>query len=234
MTRFFRFPHTPHVAWLGSGQPRDDKLLAPGEVAELLTGPVVVEEKVDGANLGFSTTEDGELRAQNRGSCLKPEAAHAQFRPLWSWLGVHADDLVDALWPDLMLFGEWCHAVHSVRYDRLPDWFLGFDVYDRSEARFWDTSRRDALLASLGLHAVPRLAAGPFDVAELRGLLGPSRLGHGPMEGLVVRRQQDGWTTARAKLVSAEFTQAIDAHWSRGRLVHNRLQSETGGEPAWP
>lgn len=61
---FFRSPHTPHLAWLGEGQPRDDKVLPSEEADALLAGEVVVEEKVDGANVGFSTTEDGELRLQ--------------------------------------------------------------------------------------------------------------------------------------------------------------------------
>ena len=36
VTDFFRFPHTPHLAWLGEGSPRDDKVLLPNEVAALL------------------------------------------------------------------------------------------------------------------------------------------------------------------------------------------------------
>ena len=68
---FFRFPHTPHLAWLGNGTPRDDKVLSPFEANALLAGDVVVEEKVDGANLGFSLGAPGQLRAQNRGHFLK-------------------------------------------------------------------------------------------------------------------------------------------------------------------
>ena len=64
---FFRFPHTPHLAWLGEGVPRDDKVLSPPEVAVLLGADVVVEEKLDGANLGISLSPEGEVRAQNRG-----------------------------------------------------------------------------------------------------------------------------------------------------------------------
>ncbi|HMM73809.1 MAG TPA: RNA ligase family protein, partial [Rhodocyclaceae bacterium] len=67
MTDFFRFPHTPHLAWLGPDAPRDDKVLAPAEARALLSGEVVVEEKLDGANLGLSLAPDGSLRAQNRG-----------------------------------------------------------------------------------------------------------------------------------------------------------------------
>ena len=52
MTDFFRFPHIPHLAWLGSDQPRDDKVLPTAEANVLLSGEVVLEEKLDGANLG--------------------------------------------------------------------------------------------------------------------------------------------------------------------------------------
>lgn len=235
MTDFFRFPHTPHVAWLGPSQPRDDKLLGADEVADMLACEVVVEEKVDGANLGFSVSEDGDLRCQNRGSYLTAGSAHQQFKPLWSWLAIRRGDLIDALWPDLMLFGEWCYAVHSVPYDSLPDWFLGFDVYDREEGRFWDAARRNQLLRQLGLHPVPHLAHGHFNVSALTALLGTSRVGSGPMEGLVARSERGGWTVARGKLVRGEFTQAIDAHWSRGPLVQNRLASTgIGADTAWP
>jgi hypothetical protein len=70
MTDFFRFPHTPHIAWLGEAQPRDDKVQSPNEAKALLADEVVVEEKIDGANLGISLGPDGLLRAQNRGQYL--------------------------------------------------------------------------------------------------------------------------------------------------------------------
>lgn len=224
MTRFFRFPHTPHLAWLGEGQPRDDKLLSPDEAAALLAGEVVIEEKVDGANIGFSTAADGTLRVQSRGSYLDRDHCHPQFRPLWTWLGAREAELAAALGRDRILFGEWCYAVHSVVYDRLPDWFLGFDVYDRTVDRFWDSARRDAVLRALHLHPVPSIARGQFTLAEITALLSsPSRVGGRAIEGVIVRREADGFTIARAKLVRREFTQAIDEHWSRGPLRRNTL-----------
>lgn len=223
MSDFFRFPHTPHIAWLGQGQPRDDKVFAPREAEAFLLGELVVEEKVDGANLGFSTTAEGELRAQNRGSYLDPERCHPQFKPLWPWLKPRREALAAVLWPDLMLFGEWCLAVHSVRYTRLPDWFLGFDVYDRETRVFLDSAARDSLLKRVGLYPVPHLARGRMALADLRNMLGSSPIGDGPMEGLVLRRESGGRTLDRAKLVRAEFTQAIDEHWSKGPLRRNEL-----------
>lgn len=224
MTTFFRFPHTPHLAWLGEDRPRDDKLLSADEAEALLAGEVVVEEKVDGANLGFSTSEDGELRVQNRGSYLDCDHAHPQFRPLWPWMKARESALVGALGADRMLFGEWCYAVHSVVYERLPDWFLGLDVYERSVGKFWDSLRRDELLRSLRLHPAPRIARGHFTIAGIEQLLSSaSQVGGSRIEGVVVRMESGGFTIARAKLVRPEFTQAIEEHWSRGPLRRNAL-----------
>lgn len=233
MTDFFRFPHTPHIAWLGEGQPRDDKVLAPHEVRELLSGDIIVEEKVDGANLGLSVDEHGTLRAQNRGAYLDLASPKEQFKPLKRWLSPRAHDLAEALFPDLMLFGEWCYAVHSVRYSRLPSWFLAFDVYDCGRGEFFSVERRNALTAKLGIEVVPALGSGSFDVAALSALLGKSRLTDGPAEGLYVRRDVEGCLVARAKLVRREFVQAIDEHWSKKALETNALAPNEEGARSW-
>lgn len=223
MNTFFRFPHTPHIAWLGQSRPREDKVLTPEEVSELLAGEVVVEEKVDGANLGFSVDEHGELRAQNRGTYLDLDAPQGQWRPLKRWVGSRRHALVDALWPDLVLFGEWCHAVHSIRYSRLPDWFLAFDVYDRVQGEFWSADRRNALAQQLDVVTVPELDRGHQTVESLKRLLTRSRLTDGAAEGLYVRKEDCGVLRSRAKLVRAEFVQAIDEHWSKRTLEENQL-----------
>jgi ATP-dependent RNA circularization protein (DNA/RNA ligase family) len=221
---FFRFPHTPHLAWLGPGQPRDDKVLSSAEAAKVLAGEVVVEEKIDGANVGLSVNDEGELCAQNRGSYLDSASSHPQFKPLFRWLDARRDALSDVLFPDLMLFGEWCWAVHSVRYTKLPDWFLAFDVYDRARNQFWSAARRDELVRSLSMAVVPKLGSGRYSVAQLRDLLGESRLSDGPAEGLYVRRDDGNWLAARAKLVRPEFSQAIGEHWSRRTIETNQLE----------
>ena len=228
MTDFFRFPHTPHIDWLPTGEPRDDKVLSPKEAAELLNVDVIVEEKLDGANLGFSLSPDGELRAQNRGQYLV--APHAgQFARLPDWLLLHGDGLRSALVAQasdgLMLFGEWCAARHSLSYDHLPDWFLLFDVYDHGQGLFWSTSRRNALASTLGLATVPRLMDGRFSLLQLKdALIGQhSRFRKGALEGVVIRRDSAEWCEARAKLVRPDFTQTIGEHWSGRRIEWNRL-----------
>lgn len=225
MSAFFRFPHTPHVAWLGSGTPRDDKVLAASEAAALLAGEVVVEEKLDGANVGISMAEDGALRFQNRGQYLHPPFA-GQFQRLGGWIAAHEEALRRELSPGLILFGEWCAARHSVAYDWLPDWWVVFDVYDLSEQRFFSTVRRDALAAQMGLAAVREVLRGRTTLAELTRWLSaePSRYRAGAVEGCVIRKETADWLLARAKLVHPEFVQGMGEHWRRRRIEWNRIE----------
>jgi len=218
---FVKFPRTPHLAWLGTTPPRGDKMLTSEEASELLTGPVIVEEKIDGACIGLSLAPDGNVRVQDRGGYLTRNC-HAQFRPLWPWLAQREAVLREALGSGLVLFGEWCYARHSVVYDALPDWFLVFDVYERKSARFWSRARREALTAHLRLTSVPMLAVGLFDRTGLERLLGPSCVGSMPMEGIYLRQEDGPWLAARAKLVRASWLPHDEEHWSRRAIVPNR------------
>jgi hypothetical protein len=226
---FFRFPHTPHLAWLGEGAPRDDKVLLPNEVAALLAGDVVVEEKLDGANVGLSLAPDGSLRAQNRGQYLaEPHAG--QFARLPAWLAQHGEGLRAVLTTNLILFGEWCAARHSLDYAALPDWFLLFDVYDRTAGWFWSTPRRDELANSADLVTVPTVTHGKTTLAALKQLVTTkqSHYRQGPLEGAVIRRESADWCDARAKLVRPDFTQSIDTHWRKRAIEWNRIINPTG------
>lgn len=228
---FFRFPHTPHLAWLGQGQPRDDKVLSREEACDFLDGEIVVEEKLDGANLGISLDADGHLRLQNRGAWLVPPY-YGQFSRLSAWLELHEDRLFDALQPHLIAFGEWCAARHSLDYDRLPDWWLVFDIWDREAQRFWSTTRRDAWAEAAGVPSVARLARGRFTLEQLRERLASSasRYRLGRPEGLILRREDASWLHARAKLVRPDFVQGMDIHWRELNLQWNRVDPGTHAE----
>lgn len=225
---FFRFPHTPHLKWLGADSPREDKILSRQEAESLLSGEISVEEKIDGANIGFSVSPNGALRVQNRGDYLK-KPFHGQFSRLHDWMPARTGDLKNALHGGLILFGEWCAARHSVSYETLPDWFLIFDVYDREAGKFWCVERRNSLAQRLGLKIVPQLARGRFTLSRLESLLANTRSRHGNdfAEGMVIRRDGPAFLEARAKLVRADFTQSIEEHWRKRGIRWNRLNYGT-------
>lgn len=223
-SEFVKFPSTPHLAWLSSKPLREDRVLLNVEVSEFLQDEVVVEEKVDGANLGISVSEENKLVVQNRGAFIE-RPAPVQFQPLWGWLQTRSDELISTLGQNFILFGEWCYAVHSIRYDQLPDWFIGFDVYDRNAKKFYSSDRRDSILRSLHLFSVPRIAKGHYSISQMVEFIEErhSSFGASKIEGLYLRRESKDWLQQRVKIVRAEFAQSIDAHWSRRQLNRNAI-----------
>jgi ATP-dependent RNA circularization protein (DNA/RNA ligase family) len=223
---FFKFPSTPHLALLGSIEVRGDKVMSESERADFLQHELVVEEKVDGANLGISVDAEGNIRVQNRGAYLHIPGT-GQWKKLGGWLALRTNALFDQLTDRYILFGEWCYARHSIAYDRLPDWFLGFDIYDKDTARFFSCTRRDEIFRVLGISQVPRVDYGHFTLAKLSELLSQSQLGDKPAEGLYLRFDQGDWLVQRAKLVRPAFIQSVEQHWSRSGIRANRLAMET-------
>ncbi len=222
---FFKFPSTPHVALLGDVEIRDDKIMSESEQNEFLQHELVIEEKVDGANLGISFDAEGNIRAQNRGAYLYLPFT-GQWKKLAEWLALRTDVLFDQLTDRYILFGEWCYAQHSVIYDRLPDWFLGFDVYDKSTGRFFSCARRDEIFRAIGMFQVPRVERGHFTLSALSELLSQSKLSDKPAEGVYLRFDQGDWLVQRAKLVRPSFIQSGEQHWSRSGIEANRLKQE--------
>lgn len=218
-----KFPSTPHLDWLSNQPVRGDKILTPAEVAVFLSNAVVIEEKIDGANLGISFDSHSTMRFQNRGNWIDGKLT-GQWKRLRGWASEHEAALRNYLPLGHVLFGEWCFAKHSMGYDHLPDWFLAFDIYDSNSNRFWSNDRRNALLFQIGIYSVPSVACGRFDLPELIHMLdSPSTFGETAREGIYLRQETDEWLISRAKLVRPEFVQQIADHWSKGEIHPNHL-----------
>lgn len=224
---FFKFPSTPHLALLGAVDVRGDKVMSDSQRHDFLQHELVVEEKVDGANLGISFDMEGNIRAQNRGTYLHLPST-GQWKKLAGWLAPKIDVLFEQLTDRYILFGEWCYAQHSVVYDRLPDWFLGFDLYDKRIGRFFSCNRRDEMFRAIAITQVPRVDCGRFTLAELSELITQSQLSDKPAEGLYLRLDQGEWLVQRAKLVRPVFIQSLGQHWSRSGIKANRLKMAIG------
>jgi ATP-dependent RNA circularization protein (DNA/RNA ligase family) len=223
---FVKFPSTPHLLWLGKEPVRKDKLMSTNEAKAFLQNPVVIEEKVDGANIGISFDSSGNLMVQNRGNSLE-RGTRGQFIRLWAWLSQRESSLLSVLEDSLILFGEWCYAKHSIHYTRLPDLFLGFDVFNKDAQKFMNANRRDLILRNLGLTSVPFVASGVFELDDIPQLIGESSLYDGPMEGVYLRQEDANWLVMRAKVVRAEFVQQMGIHWSRQPLVSNTVRRKS-------
>ncbi|MBD5513691.1 MAG: RNA ligase family protein [Lachnospiraceae bacterium] len=223
---FYKFPSTPYIFLDKSIQKKEKNCLTDSEVKAFLNNKVTVEEKIDGANLGISFDHNGNLFLQNRGEFLC-EPYSGQWKPLKQWINLHVDELFDILDDKYILYGEWCYACHSVKYDRLPDWFLAFDLYDKQNQRFLSVHKRDMRIKTTTLNIVPSLGYGLWAKEELPNLFSISKVGNSNSEGIYLRLDNSDWLLKRAKMVRPEFRQQIEEHWSRKPLEKNWLIMES-------
>src|SRR5882724_13521184 len=80
---FTKYPRTPHL--FGSRGTDDDKHLGQQESLDFIADPsLVVEEKLDGTNVGIHFTSAGRLVLQCRGHEITA-GMHAQYDPFKQW-----------------------------------------------------------------------------------------------------------------------------------------------------
>jgi hypothetical protein len=231
---FTKYPRTPHL--FGSRGTDDDKHLGQQESQDFIAdASLIVEEKLDGTNVGIHFTSAGRMVLQCRGHEIT-SGMHAQYDLFKQWTMAKRPMLEAMLEDRLLLFGKWLYARHSLHYRRLPHYFFEFDVYDKQREDFLDLAARLALLQETGIHTVPVVHRGPATADHLRTLIGPSRFDsqfENPvtrridnlMEGLYLRTEAQGHVTGRAKFVRPEFVEMVkqSEHWQHQVLVPNLL-----------
>ena len=231
-----KYPRTRHIEGSRLQHGDDDQTSVPFD--EIKGLPLVVEEKIDGANCAVSFDENGELLLQSRGHYLTGGVREKHFNLLKQWAATHRQTFFNVLENRYVMYGEWVYAKHTVFYDRLPHYFLEFDVLDRHTDRFLDTPSRRELLATIPIEAVPVLKSSTFaKLKELVSLIGHSRFigaehlaemvryckstglnadtacreteRSAMMEGLYIKHEQDGQVIGRYKYVRAGFLQTV-------------------------
>lgn len=223
---FHKFPSTPYIEFQ-KGTIRKEKVLTEKEIEMILTQRIYVEEKIDGANLGISFDCEGNLLLQNRGSYLYPPL-EGQWKLLNGWIKKHENRMFDVLADEYILFGEWCYATHSIYYDSLPDWFVGFDILEKKSNRFLNVPKRNLMMNQIGIFTVPLLGKGAFTLEQLKQFFGKSRFGNEECEGIYLRQDGVDYLNYRAKIVRDDFRQNIDIHWSKKRMTYNKIEENLG------
>ncbi|MCA9649467.1 MAG: RNA ligase family protein [Myxococcales bacterium] len=231
-----KYPRTRHLR--GSRlQPGDEDLQA-APFAEIEGRPLVVEEKLDGANAAVGFDARGVPWLQSRGHYLVGGYRERHFDLLKTWAACHRDALWAVLGDRYLMYGEWLYAKHTVFYDRLPHYFMEFDVYDRQAEEFLSMPRRHALLAgapvvsvpvvhegttpsieALSARVAPSLYKGPrwpavlleaAHEAELDPLRVVEQTDPSPLaEGLYLKVEEQGRVVARYKWVRASFLSSV-------------------------
>lgn len=230
-----KFPRTKHLINLGS-MTRDDLLYDQKELKEFFKYNLIIEEKIDGANLGLFIGEDNKIMAQNRSHFVN-SAYHEQFKCLDKWIESHAIELHNIFEQGMfILFGEWVYMKHSINYTKLPDYFLLYDIYDRNKNVFLSRNKIKELIKDSSLHMVPTIYEGMATLDDLKKMIETkSKFYDGQIEGIYVRACDNDIVKYRGKIVRSNFLcdpitgKPLEdgehlIHWTKGKSVVNSLE----------
>lgn len=187
-------------------------------VAQLLDGPVIVEEKVDGSQISFGIDTEGTLHIKSKGAVIHPEAPNGMFK---AGVGVILG-LAPLLTPGWTYRGEYLSKPkhNTLAYDRIPEnHIIIFDI-EKGYYEYLSPSYKLVEATRLGLEVVPVLYNGMVtDKEAFQGLLETmSVLGGQKVEGVVVKPQSyDLWGVDKkvlmGKYVSEAFKEVHQGAW---------------------
>lgn len=201
-TNYAKYPRTHHLPW-SPGVNSDDRVVT--TLQQFEGQRVVVTLKMDGENTTMYTDYIHARSLDSRGG-----ADRAWVKQFWSTI---AHD-IPAGW---RVCGENLWAQHSIHYDDLPSYFMGFSIWNHmNECIDWDSTLEYFEL--LNIKPVPVLYDGVWTEQAIRKLA--DRLDPAKDEGYVVRLagrfSYSDFRTCIAKYVRAGHVQTTK-HWRAGR-----------------
>ncbi|MDE4190498.1 RNA ligase family protein [Phaeobacter gallaeciensis] len=200
--RTFHLPSSP-------GATKDDKIMS--DLSQLLaSSEVIATEKMDGENTTIFS--DG----------CHPRSPDARYHPSRDWMKAFAAGVSPQLAPDERVVGEYVYARHSIAYEALPTYFMGFAWILGDTIQSWEDTQ--ARLSELGISSVPELFRGPFSTTLVDQLV--AQMDFDRQEGFVIRTTgsftEAEMATHLGKYVRADHVQS-DIHWMKAELVKNGL-----------
>jgi atypical dual specificity phosphatase len=218
-----RIPHMPIISHISA----DDVVLG-----EMPAFPLKawVQEKVDGANMRISWNSDedapilGNREHILRKGYTKDTPAKKQFVPAWNWIYDRIDffRIMNVAHGQLVVYGDWMLATHSIGYDALPDWFVAYDVWSCDLKRFFSPKKCCDILAGSGIEFVQsslETFSSPEEIASFSER--PSNYRNGAREGIVLKTEDGGFIKDVFKVVNGQFVRRND--FNDSPMVKNKL-----------
>ena len=152
------YPSTLHLPY--KPNTKGDKVASEFDVAPIFIGPITcIQEKIDGANCGMAYI-DGHPVLRSRTKILRKgqelkNPSKAQFGAAWNWM--HQREKAFKNLNDCgpySIYGEWMVQQHGMAYDDLPDWFIGYDIYDWEKSQFVDPHKAQQCARNCGFEFV--------------------------------------------------------------------------------
>ena len=203
-TPYVKYGRTFHLPW-SPGAHDDDKTLK--DVSQFEGKRVVITRKMDGENT--TAYSDGHVHARSIDSKGGEDRA---------WVKQFLVNNVCFNLPEgWRVCGENLWAEHSIHYDNLPSYFLGFSIWNEMNICLgWEDTKE--WFEMLGIKRVPILHDGAFDMSIIRDI--ERELDTERDEGYVIRVadsfKYSEFKSSIAKYVRAGHVQTTK-HWRAGR-----------------
>ena len=205
--KYKKYPRTPHLPW-SEQVSSDDKRLSSDDI--FVGKEVVVTEKMDGENTSMYS-DYIHARSLDSGN----HESRNWVKNFWGQIRY--------LIPDgCRVCGENLFAKHSIFYNDLTGYFLGFSYWCSDECNSWDRTLQ--IFSDIGIEPVRCIYRGVYDLDRIHSAW--DRLGH-ESEGYVIRLADgfsyDSFGKSVAKFVRKNHVQT-DEHWKNIRMIPNRLR----------
>lgn len=211
---YVKYPRTNHLPW-SEGLNEDDRVLA--SLGAFVGERVIVTEKMDGEQTNMY---------RDHYHARSVESAHHESQ---GWCKNFWSQICGDIPEGWRVCGENLFAKHSIGYDRLPTYFMGFGIWtERNVCLSWDETLEWFQL--LGVTPVPVLYDGVFDESLIKGLYN-SDTDWETREGYVVRVARSfGYGEFRncvGKFVRKGHVQTTK-HWKHGQRVEKNGLAAVG------
>jgi atypical dual specificity phosphatase len=227
------YPRIRHLCYKPNAQRLD--LIATEEECNIIfeSDNIEVTEKVDAANAGICLFEGNPLIRNRNHIFQKGKHGHfhtpakTQFNYIWNWFYEHQEkfeNLNNLHGSSVSVFGEWLWACHGIQYDKLPSYFMAFDLYDWEENEFIATKIARHLLEECKFSVVPLLHKGKVPSWEFLEKFCQEKSPYSTKdnrEGICVKVSDEKFVTHRFKMVRQDFVQGC--HWSKNQITKNTL-----------
>ncbi|MDG2451476.1 MAG: RNA ligase family protein [Paracoccaceae bacterium] len=204
MKKYGRTFHLP----ISLGATRDDKIMS--SLEGLKVDDLVITEKMDGEN---TTIHSKGTHARSPDS---------RYHPSRDWLKAFAAGVSPQLADNERIVGKNLYAQHSIGYETLPSFFMGFSWIIGNDIQPWD----ETLLRfeELGITPVVVLYRGQFTDRLFEDLA--DQLNLEKQEGFVAR-VASGFSETEMPIRMGKYVRAnhvqSETHWMKSELVTNRL-----------
>jgi len=217
---YYKYPRTPHLPW-SPGRTKDDRVLT--DVSHLKGKHLIATVKMDGENTSLYRDH------------VHARSLDSKDHVSRHWMkGFHAK-IKDLIFPEWRVCGENLYAKHSIAYDDLMSYFLGFSVWTTEFGENLCLNWDDTIDAFnfMGIYIPDVINSRPnVSLKEIDTIFQENYADK--HEGYVVRVfdefKYEDFGRSVAKYVRANHVQT-DKHWMHKEVVPNKLWKPTWTVP---